>query len=113
MNVVMIAPKLRVHTRSVSFAAEGSYKASFSQPVVEDLENRRYTTVVPENDAESVSADGEVLDPAKPVEKRFAKSIAVASPNFKFEAATAGTVRVTERGEIIITLAAAAAAAGK
>jgi hypothetical protein len=102
MNVVMITPKLRVHTRMVSFAAENSYKASFSQPVVEDLESRRYTTIVLENKSQSVLIDGEVLDLAKPTEKQFSKSLVITSANFKLEA-TAGTIKVMNQ-EIIVNL---------
>lgn len=103
MNVVMITPKLRVHTRSVKFAAGDLFTASFAQPVVEDLENRRYTTVVPENESQSVSVDGEVLDLSKPAEKRSSKSIVITSANFKLEAKAPGTIRVTNQ-EIVIKL---------
>ena len=98
----MITPKTRVHTRMVKFAANDFFRADFSQPVVEDLDNKRYVTVVPENEIQSVIADGEIFDFAKAAEKRFEKNLVINSTKFKLEAAS-GTIR-TVNGEIIVKL---------
>jgi hypothetical protein len=102
MNVTMITPKMRVHTRMVKFAANDFFTADFSQPVVEDLDNKRYITVVPENEIQSVTADGEIFEFTKTAEKRFEKSLVINSAKFKLEA-RGGTIR-TENGEIIVKL---------
>jgi len=81
---------------------ERFFTADFSQPVVEDLDNKRNITVVPENEIQSVIADGEIFDFAKAAEKRFEKSLVINSAKFKLEAAS-GTVR-TANGEIIVKL---------
>lgn len=102
MNVTMISPKIRVHTRSVSFAAGDSFTAAFSQPVVEDLQTRQYTTIIPENQTESLVIDGVAIDLNRPLEMRFDKSLKLNSTNFKFEAKT-GFVKISN-GEISINL---------
>jgi hypothetical protein len=103
MNVTMITPKMRIHTRSVKFAGGNFFTADFSQAVVEDLENKRYITVIPENEIQSVVADGETQELSKTLaEKRFAKSLSINAAKFKFEA-VAGTVQMGN-GEIIIKL---------
>lgn len=93
MNVTMIMPNIRVHTRMVTFASENSFTASFSQPVVEDLESKQYTTFVLEN--ESVWADGATIDLSKPVDLKFDKSMTVNADNFKLEAKK-GLMKITK-----------------
>jgi hypothetical protein len=102
INVTMITPKVRIHTRTVSFAGENSFTAIFSQPVVEDLESRKYITVVPENQNESLLVDGVTIDLTRSLETQFYKSLTVNSANFKFEAKT-GFVKISG-GEINIRL---------
>ncbi len=93
MNVTMISPKVRVHTRSVRFGNEKKFTAEFSQPVVEDLDKKEYTTFVAEK--ESVVADGKEIDLNKSGELKFDKSLAINSDNFKLEA-NAGVIRITK-----------------
>ena len=86
MNVTMVTPQIRIHTRSVTFAGENSFAATFSLPVVEDLASRRYTTIVPENQNEAILVDGVAVDLTRPLERQFSKSLTVNSANFKLEA---------------------------
>lgn len=102
MNVTMITLKMRIHTRNVTFTGENSFTAIFSQPVVEDLETRQYTTIVPENQNENLIIDGVALDLNKPLETRFDKNLKLDSANFKFEAKT-GLIKISN-GEISIKL---------
>jgi hypothetical protein len=102
MNVTMINPKLRVHTRTVNFAANNSFTARFSQAVIEDLENKRYITVVPENEILPATADGETFELVKTTEKRFEKSLVINAAGLKFEAIS-GSIK-TKNGEIVIRL---------
>lgn len=102
MNVTMISPKLRVHTRSVSFTGKDSFMANFSQPVVEDLENKRYTVVVAENEIENITADGAALDLNKPSKIRFLKNLRITAENFNLEAVQ-GNIEI-ESGIITIHL---------
>jgi hypothetical protein len=100
MNVTMVTPNVRVHTRMVTFASENSFTANFSQPVIEDLENKQYTTFVTEN--ESVLADGAAVDLGKNGEVMFDKSLTVNSANFKI-GASVGIIKILD-GEILIVL---------
>lgn len=102
MNVTMISPKMRIHTRSVTFTGTDSFTASFSQPVIEDLENRRYTMVMPENESVKIIVDGIEIDLSKTGKTEFSKSLMITSKNFKFEAFR-GKIEI-ENGEIIINL---------
>lgn len=102
MNVTMITPKVRVHTRSVTFAADNLFTATFLQPVVEDLSERQYTTIVPEGQGESLKIDGVDTPLTKSLEKTFANGLSITSPAFNFEAKT-GTVKIAD-GEVRITL---------
>jgi hypothetical protein len=103
MNVTMITPKIRVHTRSVKFAGDNLFTADFSQPVVEDLGDKSYTAVVPVNENESITIDGFVTDLRKPAEMQFSKSLVITSRNFNFEAVT-GSIKISNE-EIVIRLA--------
>lgn len=103
MNVTMVMPKTRVHTRHVLFGGE-SFTADFSQSVVEDLENKRYTTVLPENENESITVDGSAIDPKNAAELQFGKSLVIDSRNFKFETAGKGNIKISGE-EIVIRLA--------
>lgn len=103
MNVTMITPKIRVHTRAVKFAGEDLFTADFSQPVVEDLGDKSYTTVVPVNENESITVDGSVADLRKPAEMQFSKSLVITSRNFNFQAVT-GSIKISNE-EIVIRLA--------
>jgi hypothetical protein len=102
MNVSMITPKVRVHTRTVNFVSDGAFTANFTQPVVEDLEKKRYTTVVPENEKSTITIDGENLDSTQSIEKRFNKSLVIIAPKFKLEAGP-GAIKITNDG-VHITL---------
>ena len=86
MNVTMIDTKMRVHTRSVTFASADGFTAAFSQPVIEDLDNRRYTTVIPETEHETIKIDGVEIDPSLVVNTRTFKTIEIAAANFKLQA---------------------------
>ncbi|MCB1023027.1 MAG: hypothetical protein KDB79_01470 [Acidobacteria bacterium] len=99
MNVTKINSELRVHTRSVTFAAESLFTAKFLQAVVEDLGNHRYTTVL-EGD-EKVIADGKSIDMSVSGEFHFTDSLKIESANFNFEASTGGVIRVTDKGVMI------------
>lgn len=101
MNVTMIEPQLRVHTRHVKFGGE-NFTADFSQPVVEDLKNKRYTTVIPVSENEIVIADGAAIDLNKPAEIQFSKSLSVTSQNFSFSSAVAGTIKIS--GDAVVIL---------
>ena len=95
MNVTMVDNQKRVHTRMLSVAGAGSYKATFEQPVVEDIAARQYVTVS-KPDRNEVMLDGAPLDIAAPVERRF-QTIRIVTPGFKFEA-NSGVVAINERG---------------
>lgn len=95
MNVTMIDGEKRVHTRMLSVAEAGSYKATFEQPVVEDIAARQYVTIS-KPDRNEVLVDGAALDIAAPVERSF-QTIRIVTPGFKFEASS-GVVMINERG---------------
>lgn len=101
MNVTMINPKLRIHTRSVSFAGKDTFTASFSQPVVEDLDNRQYKTIVSAD--ESITADDRTLRLPPAGEISFNKSLIIETSGFKLKAAAAGIIR-SDRRKIVIIL---------
>lgn len=103
MNVTMISPQLRVHTRSVAFAANDIFSAEFSQPVIEDLEKKRYVAIIPENEIRSISADGEELSRTGATEKRFGRKLLIKTDNFTFEADGGGIVKISEK-ELIVLL---------
>lgn len=102
MNVTMVNPKIRVHTRSVKFAAGDFFNADFAQPVVEDLGEKRYTTIVPESENETVIVDGSISGLKQPLEKRFSQSLKINSANFKLEAKS-GFIKISGR-EVVIKL---------
>lgn len=102
MNVTMVAPKIRVHTRMVNFAGRDSFKAGFTQPVVEDLEAKRYITVVPGEANIKITADGEEIDAKKSIEKRFQTKLTITTDNFTFEAQK-GEIKISEN-EVIIKI---------
>ena len=89
MNVTMINGQTRVHTRILSVAEAGSYKATFEQPVVEDIAAKKYVTIS-KPDQNEVLVDGAPLDMAAPAERSF-QMIRITTPGFKFEA-TSGVV---------------------
>lgn len=99
-NVFILDGKKRVHTRMLMVAANGYYKANFELPVVEDTKNQQYLTVLPQNEAVKVLADGIPVDTSKPIEQNFSKSLVITSPNLNFEA-KAGTLLVNEKGMLI------------
>ncbi len=102
MNVTLVTQKLRVHTRSVSFQSAGSYTANFSQPVVEDIGNKRYTTVVPDGVVVKLSIDGNSFDPDKIVGRRAFATIKIETENFSLEASN-GSIEMTD-GNVVIKL---------
>lgn len=102
MNVTMVSPKIRVHTRSVSFGAKDVFSAVFSQPVVEDLEKRNYVSIIPESDKETVTVDGAEIGLSKPTEIKFNQSLVIKSANFQLEA-TMGILKITDM-EVLIKL---------
>lgn len=91
MNVTMIDKEKRVHTRMLSVAEAGSYKATFEQPVVEDIAARQYVTIS-KPDQNEVLVDGAPLDLTAPAERSF-QTIRIVTPGFKLEA-SAGIVAV-------------------
>ena len=91
MNVTMIDNEKRVHTRMLSVAEAGSYKATFEQPVVEDIAARQYVTIS-KPDQNEVLVDGAPLDLTAPAERSF-QTIRIVTPGFKLEA-SAGIVAV-------------------
>jgi hypothetical protein len=102
MNVTMVTPRIRIHTRSVTFAGENLFTATFSLPVIEDLENRKYTTIIPEDQNETLLVDGVAVDLTRNLERQFYKSLMVNSANFKLEAER-GLIKISGR-EINIRL---------
>ncbi|HJQ68846.1 MAG TPA: hypothetical protein VKA70_07730 [Blastocatellia bacterium] len=86
MNVTMIDNQTRVHTRMLSVGREGSFKATFEQPVVEDIAGRKYVTIS-KADQNEIVVDGAPLDAASPIEKEF-QTIRITTPGFKFEASS-------------------------
>jgi hypothetical protein len=102
MNVTMITPKLRIHTRNVTFAAEDVFTATFAQPVVEDLDNRQYTTVIPASQSESLKIDGVDIDLTRPLKTAFHKNLSINTAKFRFEAKS-GSLEISG-GEIHIVL---------
>lgn len=103
MNVTMITPKVRLHTRMVRFANNNTFTVDFSQPVIEDFDNKRYVTVVSENEIPNIIVDGESFDPAKASERRFDNNLLITAAKFKLEAAAAGTIKVKDN-EITVKL---------
>jgi len=95
MNVTMVGDEKRVHTRMLSVAQAGSYKATFEQPVVEDIAGKRYVTIS-KPDQNEVVVDGSPLNIAAPVERSF-QTIRIVTPGFKFEASS-GVVVINEQG---------------
>lgn len=102
MNVTVVTPKIRIHTRQARFGSGDSFTAEFSQPVVEDLDKKRYTTVISENENESITVDGVAVDLTQSLEKRFSQSLKLNSANFKLEAKS-GLIKISGR-EVIIKL---------
>lgn len=94
MNVTVIDNQKRVHTRMLIVAQEASYKATFDQPVVEDITGKQYITVS-EPERNEILVDGVALDAAAPVERSF-RTIRIITPGFKFEASS-GVVTINER----------------
>lgn len=86
MNVTMIDNQKRVHTRMLSVAQEGIYKATFEQPVVEDRGGNQYVTVS-KTDQNELLVDGVPMDATAGVEQNF-KTIRIITPGFKFEASS-------------------------
>ena len=94
MNVTMIDNQKRVHTRMLSVAEAGSYKATFEQPVVEDIAARQYVTIS-KPDQNEVLIDGAPLDLTAPAERSF-QTIRITTPGFKFEASS-GVIAINEQ----------------
>ncbi|MBS1797994.1 MAG: hypothetical protein JSS81_29510 [Acidobacteria bacterium] len=102
MNVTLVGPAIRVHTRAVTFGGDHGFTASYAQTVVEDLAQKSYTTIVAENAEQTVTADGAVLDLNRDGDYQFAQSLTIETENFQLTA-RAGVVRVAN-GTVTITL---------
>lgn len=102
MNVTMVEQQLRVHTRSVTFEAKDVFTAAFSVPVVEDLNQKHYITVLTGPAEEEITADGTPIDVDKLREVEFRNNLTIASPRFKLTA-TAGSIS-SVNGTVVIRI---------
>ncbi|HUF03139.1 MAG TPA: hypothetical protein VMM38_03100 [Aridibacter sp.] len=100
MNVTMIEPGIRVHTRMVRFGKEGVFSAAFDKAVVEDLNERTYRAVI--SGGLSIRADGVKLDPNKNSSVRFSREFRLVGGNVEVTAKT-GIVSI-EEGRISMTI---------
>jgi hypothetical protein len=100
MNVTVLDGKRRLHTRMVNFVQKDHYKAEFTQPVLEDREKKKYTTVVKGEGRQTATLDGAPLVFDKPATKPIAKKLVIDTPQFRLEA-EAGDVEITDDGVVV------------
>jgi hypothetical protein len=102
MNVTIVKPNVRVHTREVTFELGEIFTAQFSQPVVEDLNDKKYISVVPEDKNLEIKLNGQNVDLSKDQEIKFNEKLEITSENLKFEA-NKGSIKINNN-EIFINL---------
>lgn len=102
MNVTMVKPNVRVHTRKVTFAHNELFTAEFSQPVVEDLPNKKYISIIPQNDTFKITVDGEEVDLSKGSESKLNGELKIMSENLKLEVKR-GSIKFGDK-ELIIKI---------
>lgn len=102
MNVTNVKPNVRVHTRMVRFGFADTFKAHFTQAVVEDLNKQKYTSIVPNGKNLNVLSEGKTLDLSKASEINFENKLEIDSDNLKFEGKK-GKIKITEN-EIFIKI---------
>jgi hypothetical protein len=100
MNVTVLDQGRRLHTRMVSVAQKGHYRAELQQPVLEDRQQKKYVTVVKAPDQPTALLDGAPLALDKPARKRIEKKLVISTPPFHLEA-EAGEIEVTSTGVVI------------
>ncbi len=99
MNMSVFGKQKRIHTRTLTAGEDGHYEAKFDQPVVEDVENKRYITTVGIDEKVIAKVDGAPLDLTKAAETPFQKLV-ISSPKFNLDAQQ-GVVIVGEKTVLI------------
>lgn len=99
MNVTVVNPEQRVHTRLLHIGGDKGYSGEFTGAVIEDSAQRQYLTIV-SGDREEVTADGAPIDVKTPGEYPFKEKLLIKTARFTF-AASAGVVLVSDTGVTI------------
>ncbi|MBI3409890.1 MAG: hypothetical protein HY040_16245 [Planctomycetes bacterium] len=100
MNVTVLDPNRRLHTRMVQVAQKAHYQADFTQPVLEDRNKKEYVFVLKAGAKPTAELDGAPLALDKPARKQIEKRLVIATPSFRL-AVEAGAIEIGEGGVVV------------